>query len=402
MLISLFFFLLSKILSRRQERMADVAGSRNRRANKMARARLRNAENYLRQNLGGAYYEELHKALLGYASDKLMIPAADLSKETVSEKLRESGVRPESIEALISLIDKCEFARYSPDSGLTQMENEYNEAVRVVSEIESQIKNTPRKKASGTAAAILLVLGLGLSAGMASAQDDVSGLWQKGNEAFAAQQWQSALNCYRMIEGENLESADLYYNIGNTYFKMDDLAHAILYYEKALKVNPSHADAANNLDIVRQSTLDRVDSVPEFILVSWFRNLGQGLSADAWAWITVALLLIAGILFTLFRNSASKALSKASFIVACVVVALAIGTFVFSLLQKRALTRQDGAIITAPVCSVKSSPAESGNTVFVLHEGTKVRLLDEVGDWSKVEIADGRQGWAQTRTFEII
>ena len=74
----------------------------------------------------------------------------------------------------------------------------------------------------------------------------------------------------------------------------------------------------------------------------------------------------------------------------------------FSLQQKHAITRQDSAIVTTPVCSVKSSPAEGGKTVFVLHEGTKVRILDNVGDFAKVEIADGRQGWAPTSTFEVI
>ena len=404
MLLTILFFVISSFLMRRQKRRADIAGSRNRRANKMARARLRNAENYMHKNLGGAYYEELYKALLGYASDKLMIPAAGLSKENVGGQLRERGVRDESVEALIALMDKCEFARYSPDSGQTQMENEYNEAVRVISDIEGQLKNAPKagKKGTGAALALILLFGGGMAVTPASAQDDIAGLWQKAGESFAAGQWQNALNYYLTIEGEGLESADLYYNIGNAYFKMDDNAHAILYYEKALKVEPSHGDAAHNLDIARLTTLDKIDSVPDFILVSWFRSIRQGLSADAWAWVTLALLAAAGVLFLLFRHGASGALPKISFIAACVAGALAVGTFTFSLLQKNSHTRQDSAIVTSPVCSVKSSPADGGNTVFVLHEGTKLRLLDNVGDWSKIEIADGRQGWAKAGTIEVI
>ena len=181
-------------------------------------------------------------------------------------------------------------------------------------------------------------------------------------------------------------SADLYYNIGNTYFKLD----------------PAHEDAAHNLEIVRQMTLDKIDVVPDFILVSWFRGVRQGLSADAWAWITLALAAIVGVLFLLFRISGSTAVRTVSFIVACVFAVLTVFTFIFSLQQKRAITRQDSAIVTAPVCSVKSSPAEGGKTVFVLHEGTKVRLLDNVGDFAKISIADGRQGWAPTSTFEVI
>ncbi len=401
--LAIILFIVNRLLKFSQARRADVAGSKNRRANKMARARLRQAEDYLHKNLGGAYYEELHKALTGYVSDKLLIPAADLSKETIGEKLRERGVRDESIDRLTALIDKCEYARYAPDSGQTQMENEYNEAIEAISEIESQLNKAKagRRPAAG-AALVALLLGLGLSTLPVQAQDDVAGLWQKAGEAFAAGQWQNALNFYQMIEGENLQSADLYYNIGNTYFKLDDKAHAILYYERALKLDPSHDDAAHNLEIARQLTLDKIDSVPDFILVSWFRHLRQSFSADSWAWITLGLLLVVGILLTLFRNSASLALRRVSFIVACVVFLLAVFTFIFSLQQKRAVTRQDSAIVTAPVCSVKSSPADGGNTVFVLHEGTKVRLLDNVGDWAKISIADGRQGWAPAGTFEVI
>ena len=401
--LAIILFIVNRLLKFSQARRADVAGSKNRRANKMARARLRQAEDYLHKNLGGAYYEELHKALTGYVSDKLLIPAADLSKETIGEKLRERGVRDESIDRLTVLIDKCEYARYAPDSGQTQMEDEYNEAIEAISEIESQLNKAKagRRPAAG-AALVALLLGLGLSTLPVQAQDDVAGLWQKAGEAFAAGQWQNALNFYQMIEGENLQSADLYYNIGNTYFKLDDKAHAILYYERALKLDPSHDDAAHNLEIARQLTLDKIDSVPDFILVSWFRHLRQSFSADSWAWITLGLLLVVGILLTLFRNSASLALRRVSFIVACVVFLLAVFTFIFSLQQKRAVTRQDSAIVTAPVCSVKSSPADGGNTVFVLHEGTKVRLLDNVGDWAKISIADGRQGWAPSGTFEVI
>ena len=399
--IFLAVFIVDRLLRFSRARRADVAGSKNRRANRMARARLKSAESYLKQGLGGAYYEELHKALTGYVSDKLMIPAADLSKDSISEKLRERGVRDESIAALTGLIDQCEFARYAPESEQRQMENEYNEALNVISDIESQLKNPKAASGKKVAGAALLVLLLGLAM-PAAAQEDVSSLWEKAGEAFAAGQWQNALNCYQMIEGEGLVSDDLYYNIGNTFLKLQDNAHAILYYERALKLNPSHADAAHNLEIVRQMTLDKIDEVPDFILVSWFHNLRQGLSANAWAWITLALLLLAGILLTVFRSGAPRSLRKVSFILSCIVLVLAIFTFIFSLQQKRAVTRQDSAIVTAPVCSVKSSPAEGGKTVFVLHEGTKVRLLDDVGDWARIEIADGRQGWAQGSTFEII
>lgn len=400
-LLILFFFMSDWYLRRRQAQRADVAGSKNRRANRLARARLKQAETYLSQNLGSAYYEELHKALTGYVSDKLMIPAADLSKETVSGQLRARGVREETVERLSTLIDQCEFARYAPDGGQTQMENQYNEALRTISDIEGQLKSG---KPAGKTASYLLLLALlaGMTAAPARAQGDVSQLWQKAEEAFADGQWQNTLNYYQMIEGEEMQSADLYYNMGNTYFKLGDNAHAILYYERALKLDPAHKDAAHNLDIVRQLTLDKIDAVPDFILITWFRNLRQSLSADSWAWIAVALAALVAVLLLLFRQGSSLTLRRTAFIAACAALLLTLFAFIFSLRQKQAILNRDSAVITVPVCPVKSSPADGGNTVFVLHEGTKVRVLDRVGDWAKVQIADGRQGWATVLSYETI
>lgn len=176
--IFLAVFIVDRLLRFSRARRADVAGSKNRRANRMARARLKSAESYLKQGLGGAYYEELHKALTGYVSDKLMIPAADLSKDSISEKLRERGVRDESIAALTGLIDQCEFARYAPESEQRQMENEYNEALNVISDIESQLKNPKAASGKKVAGATLLVLLLSLAL-PAAAQEDVSSLWEK-------------------------------------------------------------------------------------------------------------------------------------------------------------------------------------------------------------------------------
>lgn len=402
LLLVLFAFMTDLYLRHRQARRADVAGSRNRRANRLARTRLKQAETYLKQNLGTAYYEELHKALTGYVSDKLLIPAADLSKDTIGSQLRSRGVREETVEGLTTLIDQCEFARYAPDGGQTQMENQYNEALRAISDIEGQLKSG--RPSGKTLAALLLpaLLAGVLTAAPVRAQNDVSSLWQKAEEAFAAEQWQNALNYYQTIEGEDLQSADLYYNIGDTYFKLGDNARAILYFERALKLDPAHGDAAHNLEIVRQLTLDKVDAVPDFILVTWFRHLRQAFSADTWAWITLALAAIAVFLFLLFRQGASLTLRRVAFILSCVVLLLTIFSFVFSLQQKQAVLRQDSAIVTVPVCPVKSSPADGGNTVFVLHEGTKIRILDRVGDWAKVQIADGRQGWATVLSYETI
>lgn len=398
--VALLYFSILAAMRASARRKADVAGSRNRKANKVARARLKNAEGYMKQGLSSAYYEELHKALLGYISDKLAIPAADLSRETVTSTLESRGASGAVIASFNSLLDRCEFARYSPESGQAQMQNEYDEAVGTISELERQVKGTMKNGTPKTALIALLLLCTGLSA-MAQEQS-VSDLWKKAGEAYAAEQWQNALTLYQAIEAENLQSADLYYNIGNAFYRTGDIARSILYYEKALKLEPGHEDAANNLAIVSQMTLDKIDVVPDFILASWMNNLRRGISADGWAWITLALAAAVAALMLVFRLSEREGLRKVSFIVACVLTAMMAVALVFSLKQRREITESESAIVTSPVSSVKNSPADGGQTVFVIHEGTKVRLIDSVGDWTRISLSDGRQGWLKAETIEEI
>jgi len=381
-----------------ETRRADVVGTKNRKANKMARTKLRVANDYLNKGLSSAYYEELHKALVGYVSDKLSIPSANLSKESVTSGLTERGVSQQSTSDFIELVNKCEFARYSPDTEQVKMQNEYDEALRIISQLESEVKKTGKTNKKNLIVTAILCL----SAGSLAYGQDIDSLWQKGNEAFASEQWQSALDCYSTIENHNLQSDNLYYNIGNTYFKMGDNAHAILYFEKAIKLNPSNSDAKNNLSIANQFTLDKIEVVPEFFVTTWMYNLRNTLNPNGWAKLSLVLLFVSAVLLLLFKFAQSLNIRKTSFILSLVILVLSICSFIFSIMQKAQVNRTDSAIVTSPVSSVKSSPADGGNSIFVLHEGTKVRLLDNVGDWDKIEIADGRQGWVKTTTLENI
>lgn len=398
--IALLYFVILALTKASARRKADVVSSRNRKANKMAHARLKNAEGYMKQGLSAAYYEELHKALLGYISDKLAIPAADLSRETVTSALEGKGVNADTIASYNSLLDRCEYARYSPESGQAQMQNEYDEAIETISKLEREVKSTKKSGAPKKALIAALLFLTGISA--AAQEQDVNALWQKAGEAYAAEQWQNALTLYQAIEGENLQSAELYYNMGNAYYKNGDIAHSILYYEKALKLKPSHKDAANNLAIVSQLTLDKIDVVPEFILKSWMKDLRSGLSADGWAWITLALAAIVAALMLVYRLSERNGLSKVAFIAACVLAVAMIVTLIFSLKQRKEVSKSESAIVTSPVSSVKNSPADGGQTVFVIHEGTKVKLIDNVGEWTRISLTDGRQGWLKAETVEEI
>jgi len=391
------FFVISALMQKIEARRSDVVGSRNRKANKMARTRLHQAGEYMKNSLPGAFYEEMHKAILGYVSDKLIIPVADLSRDRISEVLAQKGAGEAVIADLNSIIDACEFARYAPDADHSAMEKHYEEAVRVISQLESTMKNSSKSSRKGPAAvAILLMFTLSAQA------QDVSNLWRQGNDAYSSGDWSSAINFYKAIEGENLVSPDLYYNLGNTYFKQGDNPHAILYYEKCLKLNPSHGDALNNLQIARQFTMDKIDVVPDFILVTWCRDIKYRASADGWGWISLVLIALAVALLLVFKFAGNTAARKVSFIFACIAALFALFAFFFSISEKSDAIKSDQAIIMQPVVNVKSSPGDAGKSIFVIHEGTKVNILDELGDWTNVEISDGRQGWLQNSQIESI
>lgn len=137
-ILVILYGVLYYILSKRIKMREDVSGTRNRKAKKIAKARLKNASILLKQNLYSAFYEELYKALLGYISDKLLIPVADLSRDNIEEKMRSQGVSEEVIQRLIILMDQCEYARYAPSAGFTEMEQHYNEAIKLISDIEDK------------------------------------------------------------------------------------------------------------------------------------------------------------------------------------------------------------------------------------------------------------------------
>ena len=386
-----------------EARRADVAGTRNRRATKMALSRLKMADGFLKKNLYSAFYEELHKALLGFISDKLNIGAEDLNKDNISGKLSEGNVPADIVSRFVSLLDACEFARYSPDGGHEAMNTHYNEAVNVISSIDSIMKI---KKNGNFAGKATLVLALLLTMqGVIRANDTayLDSLWQKGVTAYSDGHWNESLEAWTNIENTGAVMPRLYYNIGNAYFKLGDYAHAILYYERTLKSDPSCSDARYNLNFANSLIQDKIDSVPEFILKNWARKLSYVMDSDSWAILSLVLFAIALALGLLFLLGGRPALRRTGFYGFIVLIVVSCVSFGLSAWQRSMFMKTDYAIIMSPVSSVKSSPSsESSKDLFVLHEGTKVKVMDSVGLWKNISLSDGRQGWIQESDMQII
>ena len=388
------------LLRRMAARRADVAGMKNRKATKMAMKRLQLAGTFLKQNLYTAFYEELHKALLGFIADKLMIPAAELSKDKISDALKGGNVPQDYINAFVGILDACEFARYSPSTGNDAMTAHYAAAADVISAIDSSMKT---KRSVSKPAMLTLLLLAATFVAQAHEETYVDSLWNAANAAYAEGRWDAAASGYEMISDMGLESAALYCNAGNAYAKSGNVPMAILYYERALKVDPSYEDAAYNLELMNTRIQDRIDPVPEFFLKKLLSAISYIMNSDAWAIVSIVLLGLTLAMALLFLLAPSVAGRRTGFFTGLALLVFMCFSLGFSMSQKKACMNADKAIVMRPVVSVKSSPsAEASKDLFILHEGTKVTVLDQVGTWNNISLADGRQGWLPAADMERI
>ena len=379
---------------------ADVAGTKNRRATKMAQKRLKLAGEYLDKNLYTAFYEELHKALIGFVSDKLNMDMSEISKDNIASALTEGGVSEEQTKAFTDLLDACEFARYSPDGGNEAMRSHYDAALKVISSIDSGLK-TGGKSLRKVVTVVTLLLSLGTSMNIQA--KDLDSLWTAGVQAYTDGKFSDASAAWTSIEESGQKSAKLYYNLGNAWFKQGNYPKAILNYERALRLDPSYSDARYNLEFTSNFVQDKIEPVPEFILKSVARKVCYVMGSNAWAVIFLVLLAAALVMGLLFLLGSSVGKRRAGFYCGIVLLLFSAGALSFSIWQKSDSVKTDTAIVMSPVSSVKSSPSSgSSKDLFVIHEGTKVTILDEVGSWRNISLADGRQGWITSNELEVI
>ena len=214
-------------------------------------------------------------------------------------------------------------------------------------------------------------------------------LYNKGER----ESYEAALATYDSIIADKYVSAALLYNIGNTYFKLNNYPMAILNYEKALKLDPTNADIKKNLEITNSLLTDKIEPVPEHFIKRWINSIGNMFSANGWAILSLVLFGILVILIFLYITAGTKLLKEVSFFGGILVILLFVCSIIFANRSVNILNQHNEAIITESTTTVKSAPSESGTDIFVLHSGTKVTILDKEGDWDRIKIADGRDGW---------
>ncbi|MBO7544147.1 MAG: BatD family protein [Bacteroidales bacterium] len=376
---------------------ADVTATKSRKASKMALKRLHAAGEFLSKDARSEFYEELHRALLGYVSDKLNMDLADQTRENIHSSLLERGVGETLADDFCSLLEECEEARYSPSGGSELMKAHYERGLNVISSMEPVMKGKPVKGGAAVIAALLMLLPV-FNAGA----EEISA-WDKAVSAYTEGRYEDACTLFENIAADGNLNADLCYNLAGAYFKSGEIGKAVLYYEKALRMKPSDPDIRYNLEFARASTRDEITPVPEFVLRTWMRKISYACTANAWAIISLILFAAALALVLLFLLGRSVVARRAGFYSAIAALLLFAVTLGFSLSLRKDALRTDEAIVLKAVSSVRSSPSEdSAKDLFILHEGTKVRILERVSGYDNISLSDGRQGWILDSDLEII
>jgi tetratricopeptide (TPR) repeat protein len=247
----------------------------------------------------------------------------------------------------------------------------------------------------------LLILLMVLSVNLLS-QETTEEKFKAGAESFSSGNYEKALESWVDIYRTGYRSAELEYNIGNAYFKLNNIPGAILFFERSYLLKPGDEDINYNLQIARTLVVDRFEEIPELFFVRWYNLLALSLSTNTWAKISIAAFILCLLLLSLYFYTSKYKLKVLGFWLAVLFFIVSITSLALSLRNKNLVYDSKKAIIYSPVVNGKSSPDNSGTDLFVLHEGTKVTVEDEVGEWYEIRLSDGNKGWIPVSSLEII
>jgi tetratricopeptide (TPR) repeat protein len=300
-------------------------------------------------------------------------------------------------------LDECEFERYALGDPKGNMNKVYDKAMTAIEQIEGAMKRSKErrsKESSRNARVLLLVFYLLLTPSLLTPASAVTKA--EADSSYVRGQYQQAITQYEALLKQGA-SADLYYNLGNAYYRTENIPEAVLNYERALLLSPGDRDIRFNLQIARSKTFDKIVPESEMFFVTWYRSLVSMMSVDAWARTALVSLAITIILLLVYLFSERIWLRKAGFFGGVALLLLFVGANIFAWQQKKDLLNRKGAIIFAPSVTVKSTPAANGTDLFILHEGTKVVITDgSMKEWKEIRLADGKEGWIESKHIRVI
>ena len=394
------FVVLLIVFRRRAIENADIVKKRSNRAGKIATKRLRLANKLMLQGKQGEFYDEVMRALWGYMSYKLNMPAEKLNRDNIRETLGRHFVDDATIEKFTTALDECEFERYAPGDAAGNMNRTFESAMTAIMDIENAInearKNQKKHPAGYSFVWLLLaMICFGGSSAKAVTKNNADTEYQKGN-------YQQAIRDYEEIL-KNGESAEIYFNLGNAYYRTDNITKAVLNYERARLLSPGDDDINFNLQFARSKTIDKITPESEMFFVTWYKSLVNFTSVDNWAKTGILCIVMALLLVLLYLFGPQLMLRKIGFFGGLAFFVIFLLSNLFAFQQKQALDNRTGAIIISPSVNIKKTPAKNSADQFVLHEGTRVDIIDKgMTDWRCIRVGDGREGWIETKAIEEI
>ena len=237
---------------------------------------------------------------------------------------------------------------------------------------------------------------------VAAPAEQPDSLFAQGNRLYAAGDYEGAVTRYEALVNDGYADAAVYYNLGNAYFKLNNLASSILYYEKARKLDPGDPDIRENLAFVNLGITDRIQPLPEFFIDSWWRGLLFSASITTWSVIAIVCWLIAFGLLIAYLYAWQPRLKRAAFYGGVATAGLALLLLVVAYSQHRMQVDHDGAVVFSSQATVRSAPSDSEKTLFVIHEGTKVEIIERAEDWLRVSLPNGHEGWMKSDAVKVI
>ncbi len=249
----------------------------------------------------------------------------------------------------------------------------------------------------------IIILAIALfSFSFLSVASDSQSDFKKANEQYQKQDYENAIKTYESLVKDGSISSEVYYNLGNTYYKTGNVSRTLLNYERAHKLSPDDEDINFNLKIASLKVVDKMDAVPEIFYKRWIKAAALDFTTETWTKSFLACVWLLFIFLAMYVVAASASLKKSGFVFAIIFLVLTMSMFALAQKSYSMMYVDQQAIIMSSSVYVKSSPDEKGSDQFILHEGTKVDVLDEFADWKKIRIANGSIGWLKQGTIEII
>jgi tetratricopeptide (TPR) repeat protein len=233
-------------------------------------------------------------------------------------------------------------------------------------------------------------------------QESPNAIFERAYEHFLKSDFEEANELFLSLVDDGYVSHALYYNLASSYFKNDDFANAMLWFERAKRLNPSDEDTDFNINVTKYKLVDKIEAVPDLFFIRWFKSFVNLQSERSWAYFSLIFFFMVFVFTALFLITSNYSFRKYSFYLTFLFLLFFIGSTMAAFSQKSYQNRTDEAIVMTERIEIKSSPDEASSDLFIIHSGVKVRIIDQIGDWVEVKIPNGDKGWLLKSNLEVI